>query len=458
MRSRRRIALPALLGALLASCANVVVDPSADRKRARELIEEAIGRAEVFDPDAAPLSEDEISAILADGLSLDEALRLVLRNNRRLHAGFARMGIARAELVQSGLLANPSLSVAFLMPSGGGRPKLAFDVLESVVELWQLPQRKRVTEHALNQELLDVSRLAGELVADTRVAYFECVGARQLAAAARDGVELAQQSLAAVERRVEGGLATAIDENLARGEALNANIELRRAERGTASSMRELASLLSLERDLLDLGLSDALADPAPLALDREALVDRSRATRLDLRAARARVLAADAEVALERGRRLGALEAGVTVERPERGSTVSLLAGPTASLELPLFDRNQAQIARAEFRRDELAAELEALESDVAQQVRTAVDRASASERDAHFVSGELLAQVERNVELARASHELGRSTLLELLNVQRVALSARRAQIEALLEAAHARTQLERAIGVPLEALVDG
>jgi cobalt-zinc-cadmium efflux system outer membrane protein len=50
--------------------------------------------------------------VLAGGLELDEALRLAPLNNRHLQAEFAALGVARADLVQAGLLRNPSASVA----------------------------------------------------------------------------------------------------------------------------------------------------------------------------------------------------------------------------------------------------------------------------------------------------------------------------------------------------------
>ena len=128
-----RVSVVAAALALFAACATV--DPSPDHEEACLLIRQSTEREEVFDPSAAPMSEADVDAVLQDGLSLDEALRLALLNNRRLQAGFLGLGVARAEFVQAGLLRNPSLGVAFLLPSGGGRPKIAIDVFESIVDL-----------------------------------------------------------------------------------------------------------------------------------------------------------------------------------------------------------------------------------------------------------------------------------------------------------------------------------
>jgi len=148
-------------------------------------------------------------------------------------------------------------------------------------------------------------------------------------------------------------------------------------------------------------------------------------------------------------------VDAGVALERPERGSSVELLAGLGATIELPLFDRNRAQVRRAEFRRDQLAKEYEALVAEVGQAVRAAVDRAASAARAARFVVDELLPQAERGAALAQLDYELGHTTLLPLLESQSAAIHARRARTDALLEAARAQVDVERAAGVAREVL---
>src|SRR5688572_910965 len=127
MRDRARTA-GLLLCAWLSGCSATKVDATADEARARSLIEASTGREGVYDPRSAPMSGAEIDSVLRDGLTLDESLRLALLNNRRLQAEFATLGMARADLVQAGLLQNPGASIAFLFPSNGGRPKISADL------------------------------------------------------------------------------------------------------------------------------------------------------------------------------------------------------------------------------------------------------------------------------------------------------------------------------------------
>jgi outer membrane protein TolC len=65
--------------------------------------------------------------------------------------------------------------------------------------------------------------------------------------------------------------------------------------------------------------------------------------------------------------------------------------------------------------------------------------------------------AQERIRFELARTSYALGDTTLLTLLESQRAALQARSTRIEALLEAARTRVEVERAAGASLELLAE-
>jgi cobalt-zinc-cadmium efflux system outer membrane protein len=451
MRSGTGFVLSTSLVLLTAGgCASV--DPRPDYEQARDDIQATTGLTDIHDPEGPVLTDDEVAAVLADGLGLDEATRLALLNNRRLQAGFLSLGVARSDYVQAGLLQNPSLSLAFLFPSSG-RVRWNADLLGSVAEVWQIPARKALARAGLEQRILALSRFAGELVAETRSAYLASVAAREARAVARTSAELAERSLTSVRRQMQEGVASRTDEGLAESRALRAELAFRRSEREEVGAVRRLAALLSLQQDLLTVPLTDPLPDPHTRALEREDLVERSLESRADVRAAERAVSAAGERVTLERRRGFG-LDLGVSAERPEGEGSSDLLIGPAATVALPLFDQNQAQVSRAEYELAERRKEHEALVAEVRQEVRAALDRARVAARTAAFAREELLPQALGAVALAEKAHELGDTTVLTLLEAQEAALEARRTEIEALLEAALSSIDLERAAGCPLVA----
>lgn len=439
---------------LLLATSCVQVEPRPDFEKARDLVEESTGRQEVFDPYTPVLTEEERSAILAEGLSLDEALRLALINNRDLQAEFQEIGVAHADWVQAQLLSNPSLDVLLRFPTDGGRSILEAIVGVELLELWRIPLRTEAAQHNLESTVLRIARRAGEHLAESRKAYYVAVAAEELHRVAQENVELAAMSFEAVKNLHEAGAADAFDENLARGPLLAAQLVLRTARIDMANARRDLAKYLSIDRPVDGLMLIDRLPDPVRAEIDPEALVQRALSSRLDLRAIATAIEALDTRMRLERRKAWGDVAAGPSFAQ-QGGVTGSDIVGPGLSLTLPIFDQNQAQVARAGFELEQMIKLHESAQVAVAQNVRASADRVSASSRNLAFYSEELLPQAERSLALARESYAAGRTTLLALVEVQRQLLDARRGHVTLRLEAAASSSELERVVGTPLPGL---
>ncbi len=436
--------------ALLGACRSP--DASEDFARARGLIRSSTDVECRFDPaDKAAPDPSALEDALRDGLSLQEALALVLANNRELQAGFMEIGVARADLAQAGMLANPSLSLLFLFPTGGGQLDLQAQLAQSVTDLWRIPGRKREAAAKLDQAVLRLSRFAGELVADTRDAYFAALAAIRAVELANEGLALTQGSLRALQAQLEEGVATRLDESLARNESWSAELGLRRAERDEVLARKRLSELLSMGSELPGIHLTDELPEPRATVWHVESLVANATRERLDLQAARSALEAARQRLALEGVQRVPDLALGFHREDPESGA----ILGPSVDVTLPVWDQNQARVARARY--ELLASErrYEGLVLVAASDVRDAVQRARAAAAEASLLREALLPEAERALALAEQAHAGGEATWLELLEAQRRALTARRELAAAQLEVAKSLVALERSAGAPLEKL---
>ncbi len=449
-----RAAIVCLGVATLSGCASESLRP--DFEEARQLILDSTGQAEVYDPQQPPLSGDQLRAALADGLDLDEALRLALLNNRSLQAGFMGLGIARADYVQAGLLENPTLGLAFLFPAGGGGTRLAADLAANVLELWQIPHRQAAAEAQQDQRVLELGRLAGTLVADVQLAYYESVAATNSLELMRSSAELAREAAQASRQLVALGLATELEGSLAQDQALRSQLSAQQAQQARSSSARRLASLLSLTLDLsevpLTTELATALLDPSAPPWQRDELVSHARRTRLDLSALAAAVAAAEARIALEDSRAYPEIRGGLSYEQPETGDPTDHLLGPALEIELPVFDDKQAGRSRARFELEQLRRLYEALDADLQQAVRSAADRYTLALESAQFVRQELEPSTAQAVQLARQAYDAGSMTLPQLLELRAVLVQTQTSTQAALLEVARARVELERELGGPL------
>jgi cobalt-zinc-cadmium efflux system outer membrane protein len=439
--------LPVLLAT---SC--VQVQPEADYDRARSLFAESTGRQELFDPYAEAITQEELDGIVADGLSLDEALRIALLNNRELQAEFQDIGIAHADWVQSQLLSNPSLDALLRFPSGGGRGMLEASAGMELLELWRIPVRTESAKQNLETTVLRIARRAGERLAETRASYYSAVAAQELHKVAGDNEELAARSLAAVKALHEAGVADAFEESLAQGPLLAAQLAVRTTRIEAANARRELAGMLSFNRPVDTLELTDPLPEPMTTELNSEALVQQALLARLDLRAFHTAIEALNTQVLFERRKAWGDFGVGVSSERPAGSGDTQI--GPAFSLTLPLFDQNQAQVARAMFELEQMLKLQEAAQVAIAQNVRSGVDRVNTASKSLAFFNEDLLPQAQRSLELAEDSFAAGRITLTALVEVQRQLLDARRGHVTLRLEAATSRSDLERVVGAPIWA----
>ena len=174
---------------------------------------------------------------------------------------------------------------------------------------------------------------------------------------------------------------------------------------------------------------------------------------RLDLQAYRAAMAAAAVQINLESRKALGDLSIGVSVERPP-GAGDSLV-GPALTATIPIFDQNQAQVARAEYLYAQAVKSLEAIRFGIAQNIRGAVDRAATAASVVTFYQSDLLPQAEQSLEFATAAYTSGQTSLIAMLAAQRAFLEARTGYIRARRVVATTVARLEQAIGRPLGEL---
>lgn len=478
----KKIRLCACWGAWgLAGCATV--DPKPDYDRAARHVESAIGQPVSIAPeDDACARVDEW---LRDGLTADEAVKVCMLNNPTLAASYLRIGVARADVVQSGLFANPGLGLSTRFPDGGGLVNLEVSLAQNIADLWRLPARRRAAEREMDRTILSVAREASVAALETRKAYFRAVQADRAWDIARENVVIAQQLADMTAARRQAGSGTEVDVNLARAERVSLDVDARRAQAARVEARTKLAGWLGVETPPHELRLLDSLPDAADPSCAAEDLIKLAGAHRLDLRAAGELVLAAEARWQAERANVWKNVELGVSMERSERGprgdrdwlaetgyaslqsgqltppslqpredQSSDYVTGPTLSAEIPLFDQNQAAIARARVEWLQARRLQDALRLAVAQESWNAAAQARVTFDNARFTRDELLPLREEGLTLAREAYRLGSGTVLTVLEAQRSLLSARASHIEALAAAAEARLELERVAGQPLSA----
>ena len=134
-----------VIGVAIDGCATV--NPRPDYDRTAQQVEAATGQGFHYRPDGDQQeNRRHVDALLRDGLTASEAAEVCLLNNRKLQAMLYDVGAARADVVQAGLLSNPTLSLGLGFPDEGGLANFDAALAQNFADLWQIPVRKGIAE------------------------------------------------------------------------------------------------------------------------------------------------------------------------------------------------------------------------------------------------------------------------------------------------------------------------
>jgi outer membrane protein, heavy metal efflux system len=126
-------------------------------------------------------SEQEIKNIIAEALAgdltLEKAIRLALLNNQSLQAAYEKLGVARGELIEAGLLKNPLFEAEVHFEGGGIGLGTNLNLVQDIISIFQLPLRRKIARAELEAAKYDVAEAVLNLVYDTEAAFYEVQGA-----------------------------------------------------------------------------------------------------------------------------------------------------------------------------------------------------------------------------------------------------------------------------------------
>jgi outer membrane protein TolC len=291
-----------------------------------------------------------------DGLSPDEAAVMAVDNNPRLRAVRAERGIVGAELIAAGLLPNPRLDASLDAPIAGREARtLGFGVGVSwnVSPLFSRGPRTRAAEGAARSVDLEVGWQEWQVAQAARLHTIRVVYLTRRLEAARE-IE------AAWERRT-GALRAALERNaVTLLEATGAQHSLDEARLPGFDLEQDIA------RALVDLNEAIGLEPQAKVEVDAswraprevpsaQLLLDQLPTHRLDLIALDHAERSHDQALVAEVSAQFPALEIGVHAGRDVDDVSAG---GLTLAFDLPFFDRNQGNVARARAQRLQTVAE----------------------------------------------------------------------------------------------------
>ncbi len=388
-----------------------------------------------------------INDLLCNPVTLDAAIQIALLNNQDIQATFEDLGIARADLLDAGLLHNPVFDAAFRFPDKSGlNLNTEVSITQAFLDILLIPLRIRVASAAFEKAKIHVAQVVLDLAFDVEETYFNLVAEQKRVGLMEPLIDAAEATLDLSKAQHQQG-------NISDLELLDHSRTFVQAKIAFTESQVEIIRLKARMNQLLGLNPCEQswkVADELPpLPIDDVSdtcLCEIALSQRLDLREIRWE---------LERIARLGAtkqwwaytdLAGGLAVEQDTDGT---LVRGPALVGAIPIFNYGQGERARlcALYRqnRDLLAA----LEIQVLAEVDSARRQQSLQRSLVKQYENELIPLQEKIISTSQSLYNYMTLSVYNLLNDVSQQIEMHIQSTIALRDYWIATTRLDRALG---------
>ncbi|HEX8200175.1 MAG TPA: TolC family protein, partial [Isosphaeraceae bacterium] len=369
----------------------------------------------------------------AEGLTLDAAIELLLRNNLDLRSRFFEIPQARADVLTASLRANPVLYAdAQLVPYGsysrarpGGPVQYDVNITYPLDVTHKRQARTAVAVQAvrvLEAQFQDAVRLQ---IDNLYTAYVDVLAARATVQYALAGLEGLEAVLKVTHEQFANKNKTQADVDRIRIQRDAAQISLADAEAGLRRALQVLATLLNLPPSgAMTLQVRGAIRDDAPPAPASEALRPLALGARPDLVAYRLGIRRAEADVRLARANRLSDLyllyQPYTFQDNTPFGTKSATSWAVGLTVPLPIYNRNQGNIRRARLNVAQTQVELAALERQVVAEVEQAAQEYVVTRDAVERLRRDLLPAARNVLSVAYLRYREGEEDVVTFLNAR--------------------------------------
>jgi outer membrane protein, heavy metal efflux system len=278
-------------------------------------------------------------------LGIDDVGLLAVLNDPELRSEQGQTDLAQASLLQSSLLPNPSASVSYGALLGGAdgiTPAWAASLTEDVKSILTYHTRKKSARFQLQQVNADLLWQEWQIAQKARLLALDLYYGQQ-------SLDLSRRELGLLDEEVKEVQAATQAGNLdltALAPLLTAKAAVEQAVASLGLTQMQNWQALDALLDL-DPQVRFAIAAPTlpPLPADTAALLANLTDRRPDLVALQLGYRSADEDV---RSAIIGQFPAFVLGGQWAQDNTNVRSGGPTATFDLPIFDRNQGQVAQS--------------------------------------------------------------------------------------------------------------
>ena len=416
----------------------------------------AFGQASPQPAPQAPASTQTVQSHGAVRLTLDDAIQLAIQHNHNLKAAQTTILENQAQETTANLRPNPVISFGeqyfpFFQPN-----EFSADYIDNNAEfdvgLSYLFERGKKRQHRL-QAAQDQTAVTRSQVADNeRTLAFNVASQFFSVQLAESTLDLALQDQNSFQKTVDISQARYKAGDISEADYLKIELQflqfqsdVSQAQLSKVQALVGLRQLLGYQTVPEDFDVS-ADFDYAPVSVKLEDLQAKALQNRPDFRAAVQGVVAAKSQYELARANGKRDVTGAFTYAHTGGVSTADF----SASWELPIFDRNQGEIARTNYVINQ-AQELQMAASDqVMSDVLDAYENVRQNDKVITLYRSGYLDAAQKSRDITEYSYKRGAASLLDFLDAERSFRAAQLGYRQTLAAYLTAVEQLRESVGV--------
>ncbi len=427
-----------LLGIVLEARCSVMWAPESRLRSARaDALAKAGDNAPATPAPSAPLptsSQRESSPLPDDpraDLTLEDLERMSMEHNPTLVQAAARVQGVEGRWIQVGLYPNPV--IAYLgneMGNEGRAGQQGAAVTQELVTAGKLRYARAAVSHEIQQARHDQDGQQRRVLNDVRIGFYEVLAAQRTIELTQQLVRIAEESLKTTERLLEAQEVSRIEVLESRIETDTARLRLRTAESRFRATWRRLGAVVG-RPEMAPTPLRGDLEEQLP-GLTWEEALEQLLGSSPELAKAQSGVERARCALARECAQRIPNLDVQVGVQHDN--ATGYDIANVQFGLPLPLFNRNQGNIARAQAELVAADSEVQRVELELRDRLAVAFQQYSDARQQVDAYKSSILPNAQASLDLVRSGYQRGEVGYLTVLTAQRTFFSVNMGHLESL------------------------
>lgn len=387
-------------------------------------------------------------------ITLDQAIDLAIAHNHALKATQTQIQQNQAQEITAALRPNPNLTVDSLfipVEPQNFSTNIVANVTEFDAGVSYLFERGGKRHRRLDAARDATGQTRYQVTDAERTLRFNTAQQFVTAQLAESNLDFANQDLAGFQQTVDIGQAQYKAGAISEGDLLKITVQLLQFQTDVSAAKVAKAQALASLREFLGYDAVPANYDVEgelsyqPLQLNRDDLLAKALKNRPDLLGATQGVRAAESQYALAKANGKVDITGALTYSHLSDQNTL----GVTVSFPLPIFDRNQGEIARTQYARTAAQETAFAASDTVITDVNSAYEAFMGDQEVVNLYTGGYLKQAQDSRDISEYAYHRGAASLLDFLDAERSYRATQLAYRQALASYLIAVEQLKEAVG---------